>query len=235
MLDFHAAGFEPDQIEQVINQLQQSHAVGMHGPEQFFCVPIQIEPTQQHLERGDEQCQRRAQLMADIGEESVFDLIQFEELLVAFLQRLSVLVQLIAEGKLAEAGPAVKITAGDGYNCRQAKEIEVIEKQADDVLAGNRVFATNRPVGQASADVENKDERGRCQAFPERPVQYEGQNEQDQIQARIIGRGGAIRRVNHPGNERGRQHEQRHALEPIVLSAQWREQEDQEQPYQQGT
>ena len=34
-LDFHAAGFQPDQVEQIVDQLEQAHAVGVHDGQQI--------------------------------------------------------------------------------------------------------------------------------------------------------------------------------------------------------
>src|SRR5439155_11133771 len=198
-------------------------------------ISLQAEPPHQRFEGSDQQRQRRAQLMADIGEEPVFDLVQLEEFLIAHFERYPVLIQLKAQGELAEAGAAVKIAASDGDNGRQHKEIEIVEKQTDNVLAGGGVLAANRTVGQTGAEVKNHYKRRGRQTFPEAPVQHESQHQQDQIQTRIIWRRGALGCVNHPGNERCRQQEQRHALEAIVLAAERREQQQVEQRNQQRT
>ena len=104
--DFHAAGFQADQVEQVVDELEQAHAVGMHGDEQLAGLLVEgaVEAMEQRFQRREQQRQRRAQFVADVGEEAALDLVQFLQLLVAFLELLPVLVQLVAQGELAESG-----------------------------------------------------------------------------------------------------------------------------------
>ena len=88
-LDFHAAGFQADQVEQVVDELEQPHAVGVHGHQQLLRVSSierPAESVEQRFQRREQQRQRRAQFVADVGEEAALDLVQFPELLVAFLE-----------------------------------------------------------------------------------------------------------------------------------------------------
>jgi len=54
------------------------------------------------LQRSQQQGQRRAQLVADIGEKAALDLVEFLEFLIAVLQRLFVFVQFVAEDKFTK-------------------------------------------------------------------------------------------------------------------------------------
>src|SRR5258708_38036488 len=102
--------------------------------------------------------------MADVGEETTFDLVEFLELAVAILEHLFVAVQLVAQGELAKAKPAVHEASGDGDDAGQHQEVEVVEEQT---------CAEVRPLESASNAVEEHDERDGGQALPERPIQHE--------------------------------------------------------------
>jgi len=108
---FHAAGFKPDQIEQVINQFEQPHSVGVHGAQEFFGIAIDIEALEQGFHGCDEQRQWCAQFMTDVGEESAFDLVKLDEFAVVFFNQLAIALQLETQSEFAEAQPAVKVTA----------------------------------------------------------------------------------------------------------------------------
>ena len=41
MLDFHAAGFEADEVEQIVDEFEQPHAIGVHGGEQIARVLVE--------------------------------------------------------------------------------------------------------------------------------------------------------------------------------------------------
>ena len=94
MFDFHAAGFEADEREQIVDELEQPHAVGVHRVEQVARVIVErpVEALHQRFQRREQQRERRAQFVADVGEKAAFDLVQFEELAIAFFERRAVFV-----------------------------------------------------------------------------------------------------------------------------------------------
>src|SRR5437016_12355449 len=127
--DLHNARLESNEIEQVINQLEQPHAIGLHGDEQIPALAIKggFVAIEQRLQRRQQQGKRRAQLMADIGEEPAFYLVQFGQLFVFLLERLFVLVQLVTQSELAEPHLAVEEPAGDDNDASQDQKINVVQ------------------------------------------------------------------------------------------------------------
>src|SRR6266705_1930253 len=103
--------------------------------------------------------------MADVGEETTLDLVEFLEFAVAFFEHLFVAVQLVAQGELAKTKPAVHKAAGDRNNAGQHQEVQVVEEQT---CAEVRPLESLESAGNA---VQEQDERDGRQALPERPVQ----------------------------------------------------------------
>src|ERR1035441_6753770 len=66
--------------------------------------------------------------MADVGEEAALDLVQFHQLLVAFLQHFPALIQLEAQREFAHPEHPMDAAAGNHDDARQAKEVEVVKK-----------------------------------------------------------------------------------------------------------
>src|SRR5207248_7360333 len=129
LFDVHPPGLEPDQIEQVVDQFQKPHGVGVHGAQDFarLLVHRAFQSLHQRFQRRQQQRQRRAQFMADIGEKPALDLVEFQKLLIGLLELPAVLVQLVAKGEFALAKAIEKIVAGDNDDARQYKKIVVVE------------------------------------------------------------------------------------------------------------
>ena len=55
--DLQAAGFEPNEIQQIVNQFEEPHSIGLHGGEQAFCFRIKLPPKALHqiLQRREQQ------------------------------------------------------------------------------------------------------------------------------------------------------------------------------------
>ena len=111
----HHAGVEPDEIEQVVDELEQPEAVAVHCLEQADGVGVQGIAIAGHdgFERGDHQRERGAQLVADVGEEPAFDLVELGELLVAGLELLLVQFQFVIQEEFTEAKAVEEDIAGD--------------------------------------------------------------------------------------------------------------------------
>ena len=92
----------------------------MHRGQQAACFRVRDPAVlvQHGFERRQEQRERCAQLMADVGEEPALDLVKLGELAVGFFQHLFVLVQFVAEGELPETQAAVNKATGDRDNTR---------------------------------------------------------------------------------------------------------------------
>jgi hypothetical protein len=98
-LDLQPAGLEADDFEQVVDQLEQAHAVGVHGLEHLLRGDIHglAEFLDEHLERPEQEGERRAELVADIGEEAALELVELDEFVVRLLERFAVLIKFVAQ------------------------------------------------------------------------------------------------------------------------------------------
>ena len=162
----------------------------MHRRQQIprFLVHRAIEPAEQCFQGRQQQREGRAQFMADVGEEPALDLVQFLQLLVAFLQRLAVLVQFIPKDKFPEAPPAVHIASSHNNDACQCQKVEVVGKSHP----GNVAV-------QCTGDDVHEHYQGDCnQAFGEGPIQNEADQKQHEIKSCVVGRPGPFRHVNHP-------------------------------------
>src|SRR5207247_11045650 len=101
----HYTGLQPNKIEQVVDQFEQTHAIGMHRDQQISALLVErtLETIQKRLQRREQQGERGAQLVADIREESAFHFIHFPQLLIRFFEDLFVLVQLEAQGEFTKS------------------------------------------------------------------------------------------------------------------------------------
>src|ERR1017187_9471560 len=114
--------------------------------------------------------------MADVGEETAFNLIHLQKLLVALLQRLPIPVQLIAQREFAKAVLAVEEAAGHDNNACEHQEIEVVLKHPSGLVAGNAPG-----VDQAGSNVHQDYQADGHEAFDESPVEHKADNQQHQI------------------------------------------------------
>src|SRR5205085_12162585 len=75
--------FDTLSLHDALPIFQEAHAVRLHGDEQIarFLIKGAIKAPEQRFQWSEEQCQRSAQLVADVGEEASLDLIQFDQLL----------------------------------------------------------------------------------------------------------------------------------------------------------
>src|SRR5206468_603665 len=107
-----------NQVEQVVDQLEQAHAIRVHRRQETARVRVRDAAAlvQQRFEWREEQRERRAQLMADVCEEPALDLVEFLELAVALLQLQPVLIQFVTQGKFTKADAVVKPAPGDDEN-----------------------------------------------------------------------------------------------------------------------
>ena len=102
---------------------------------------------QQRFERRQEQRERRAQLMADVGEETTLDLVEFLELAVALLELLPVLIQFVAQGKFAKAEAIEEMVSRNHNDARKNQEVEIVENK------GELLF---RPLEQAGSGIHQQ-------------------------------------------------------------------------------
>ncbi len=114
-LDLKPPGFEPDQVEQIVDELEQPHAVGLHGQEHIASAGVELGLIflDERFQRREQQGQRRAQFVADVGEETALELVKLDELPVGFFEFLPALIELVTEGEFAVTGFAMKEAAGD--------------------------------------------------------------------------------------------------------------------------
>src|SRR6185369_8264856 len=150
--DFHAAGLQAHEVEQVVDQFEQPHAVGVHCREQTACLRVGDPATlvQERFERRQEQRERRAQFVADVGEETALDLVEFLELAVIFLKLQAVLIQFVAQGKFSEAKAIEEMVSRNHDDARQNQEVEIVEDKRE-LLLGSFEQA-RRGIQQQYAD-----------------------------------------------------------------------------------
>jgi hypothetical protein len=98
----------------------------MHRGQQTFCLRVEVESAKQGFQRRKQQRQRGSQFVTDVREEAAFDLVQFNELLVAFFQSGSAFIQLEPEGKFAKPRPALGMAAQSPRLRRSGLGIEVV-------------------------------------------------------------------------------------------------------------
>src|SRR5207249_1525684 len=115
--------------------------------------------------------ERRAQLMADVGEDAALGGVQFHQLLIALLQHLLVLVQLVTEGELTEAQAVVKQTPDHDENAGHKQEIEVVEK-GPKIPQVNPVAQEVMEQGDGNVHAEHFEKDN--EAFLETPAQQDG-------------------------------------------------------------
>ena len=83
--------------------------------------PVHVDPLlNQTLQRRQQQGERRTQLVAHVGEESTFDSVQLNELLIRFFQCSSGFGQLEARHELAKVQLIVEIVPGHNDNSGKA-------------------------------------------------------------------------------------------------------------------
>src|SRR5215510_9909120 len=123
--------------------------------------------------------------MADVGKEPAFGRIQFDKLLVAFLQHLLVLVQLKSQGKLTKTEALVKQAANDDEGSRHHQEVKIID-EGSNVVQVNRV--DDKVVQDAHRDVHADDFKEHDRAIAKTPSQQDGCSDQDQRQSCVVRR-----------------------------------------------
>jgi hypothetical protein len=166
--DLHLTGLQTDESEQVVDQLEQAHAVGLHRIEKiagFGIAHFLAEPFQ----RRQQQSERGAKFVRDVGEKAVLDLVELDELLMTvfefrffFFKLMALGLDLVAELEFAEARLAIKVVAGHREHAGHNHEINVVEKD---------FRVAERAVQKASNQIHSKgDEQTPC-AFYEGPSQ----------------------------------------------------------------
>ena len=84
----------------------------------------------QSLQGRQQKGERRAQLMANVGEKTAFNLIELKEFSVTFLQHLPTFVQLKTNLEFSKEQPIIEIISGDNDNPGQDQKIKIVEKMA---------------------------------------------------------------------------------------------------------
>ncbi len=177
--DFHPAGFEADEVEQIIDEFEQPHAVGVHGEQQIMHAGIDLagEALEQHFQRRKQQRERGAQFMADVGEEPALQAVQFHQLPVGFLELLFVPVQFIAQRELAEVQPGEIIIAHHDDDARQDQEIIIVENDGQ-LFPG--------ALQQAGREIHQLHPAHGQQRFGRVPAHHHADGQQDQVQSGVI-------------------------------------------------
>lgn len=229
--DFHAAGFEAYEVEEVIDEFEEAHAIGLHGGEQVmrFVVVLVFGLDEQIFEGCQQEGERGAEFVADIGEEVAFGLVEFEEFLVVFLEFLLVLVEFVAEGEFAQPEAAEDGIAGDDDDAGEGYEEEVIGDQAevflegllgvgfgrggevwDEGLAGGGDGGRSGVAEVAGAvfdvcgdaeDIDGEDEGGGDDGLAGAPVADGTDGEEDEVESGVVGGSGAFRDIDHVSHE----------------------------------
>src|ERR1700732_4472157 len=107
--------------------------------------------------------------MADVGKKTAFDLVEFHQLLIGFLQLLTVLIQLEAQDKLPEAQTIKQIVPTDDNNTGECKKIEVVEEETGTGQgsaprqAGNQIHKNHRADGKDSLEHAPMSDGADCQ------------------------------------------------------------------------
>ena len=145
----------------------------MHGRQEIACVRVRDPAAlvQQRFERRQEQRERRAQLMADVGEETTLDLVEFLELAVAVLELPAVLIQFVAQSKFTKAKAIEEMVSRNHNDARQNQEVEIIEDE------GKLLF---RSFQQAGGGIHEQHAADRDQRLPYTPVHHNTYGQKDQ-------------------------------------------------------
>src|SRR6185295_19921773 len=98
------------------------------------------------------------------------DLVQLDKLLIAFFERLFVLIQLEAQREFAHTQRAVKLRADNDDDAGEPEEIEVVDEES---LFIGRHTAPQKTGGE----VKNQDQSGRQYAEVNRPAHDERDGE----------------------------------------------------------
>src|ERR1017187_4402604 len=130
--------------------------------------------------------------MADVSEETAFNLIHLKELLVALLQRLPIPVQLIAQREFAKAVLAVEEAAGHDNYAREHQEIEVVFKHPSGLMAGNAPG-----MDQEGSNVHQDYQADGHETFNESPVEHKADDQQHQVQPGVVRRDRSLPQINH--------------------------------------
>ncbi|HTF42659.1 MAG TPA: hypothetical protein VK641_02105 [Terriglobales bacterium] len=118
--------------------------------------------------------------MADVGEETAFDLIHLGELPVALFELLFIFLQLIRQAKFAEAEAVKEVIPGHNNDSSQAQEVEVVHEA--------RPIACERSaLGHSGYEIHEHHAGDRDERFDEVPARDHAHGQQDKIQARVIG------------------------------------------------
>ena len=146
----------------------------MHGRQEIACVRVRDPAAlvQQRFERRQEQRERRAQLMADVGEETTLDLVEFLELAVALLQLLPVLIQFVAQGKFAKAKAIEEMVSRNHDDARQNQEVEIVEDERELLF---------RSFKEASGRIHQQYPSNCDQRLPNAPVDNNADSQEDQV------------------------------------------------------
>src|SRR6185369_14352168 len=77
-LDLHHAGFQADQVQKIVDEFQEPHAIGLHRDEQILRLVIKraTKSLDKCFQWRQKEGQRRSQFVADVGKETAFDLVE---------------------------------------------------------------------------------------------------------------------------------------------------------------
>src|SRR5260221_6303902 len=102
----------------------------MHGNQKIPAIFIKGtgESVDQRFQRGEQQGQRGAQLMTDIGKEATRDFVEFAEFLIVFFKHLLVAIQFEAQGKFAVALSMLEVGADDHNHVHANEKEEIVNR-----------------------------------------------------------------------------------------------------------
>ena len=137
-VDVGVAGVEADEVQQVVDELEQPQSVLLehlgHFLDQGFGGLVG-EQRSQALGDAEHDGERRAEFVADVGEEPGLRLVEFAELPVLRFQQSARFLDFHPQAELAETQVFVEIATGKHEHRSGEQEVEIPEQ---DVTVGHR-------------------------------------------------------------------------------------------------